>query len=88
MTSKSNIVLYPCPCCGYLTRDEEEPGTFLICPICRWEDDFIQYNNPDRSGGANRVSLNEARKNFKLFGAKEERFIDYVRDPLPEEIPK
>lgn len=79
---------YPCPCCGYLTFTEKPNNTYIICPVCRWEDDEVQTEDPDFRGGANRVSLNEAKNNFKLFGAKEERFIDYVRDPLPEEIPK
>ncbi|UCB44162.1 MAG: hypothetical protein JSV77_01420 [Dehalococcoidales bacterium] len=78
---------YPCPCCGYLTLAQEPPGTFLLCRVCRWEDDPIQVKDPDYTGGANRPSLNQARENFLKFGAKEERFIDKVRAPLPSEIP-
>lgn len=33
-----------------------------ICPFCGWENDPIQLSNPDRKGGANRESLNEAKK--------------------------
>jgi hypothetical protein len=78
---------YPCPCCGFLTRSELDYGTFEICPICRWEDDDVQFNNPNFRGGANRESLNEARENYKRIGAKSERFIKQVRGPLPDEIP-
>ncbi|PWU04502.1 MAG: hypothetical protein C5B43_04470 [Verrucomicrobia bacterium] len=36
---------YKCPCCGYMTFAEPPPGTFEICPV--WEDDNIQYDDPD-----------------------------------------
>lgn len=79
---------YACPCCGYMTLDERPPGTFDICSVCFWEDDRQQFEDPDLAGGANRVSLREARENFKRFGAREERFRHEVRSPLPHEIPK
>ena len=83
---------YKCKCCGYYTLEDEpldpnlHPGTFEICPVCFWEDDAIQYKNPDYAGGANNVSLNEAKKNFKLFGAVEKEMIKYVRKPKADEI--
>jgi hypothetical protein len=72
---------YTCPCCGYKTLDEEPPGTYDICPICFWEDDNVQFDDPDFSGGANRVSLREAQENFREFGAVEKRLLRYVRRP-------
>ncbi|HEP9402485.1 hydrolase, partial [Pseudomonas aeruginosa] len=42
---------YPCPCCGYLTFDEEPCGTYEICPVCYWEDDIAQNKDPDYDGG-------------------------------------
>ncbi|SFS45580.1 CPCC family cysteine-rich protein [Marininema halotolerans] len=78
---------YPCPCCGYLTRNEEQHGTFGICPVCYWEDDDLQYNNPDFQGGANIESLNEARVNFKKCGACGPKYVNDVRKPLIDEIP-
>ena len=54
--------LYSCPCCGEYTLHESPPGTFEICSICGWEDDDVQYMDPDYSGGANEVSLNEAKR--------------------------
>ena len=76
---------YRCPCCGYLTL-EDEPGHFDICPVCFWEDDNIQSFEPDYEGGANRISLNQARENYKKFGAKERISLDNVRPPFPEEM--
>lgn len=78
---------YPCPCCRYLTFDTPERGSYDICPICFWEDDQMQFDHPDARGGANRVSLSEARENFVQFQASERRFIKKVRSPLPEEFP-
>ncbi len=67
---------------------KKESGTFDICPVCYWEDDKVQNEDPNYEGGANEVSLNQAKKNYKKYGAIQERFIRYVRRPLPEEIPK
>lgn len=79
--------MFPCPCCGFLTFYEEPSGTFEICPVCYWEDDNMQLENPDYSGGANSLSLNQCRENFSKFGAVEKRLLRFVRPPLPEEIP-
>jgi len=73
---------YPCPCCGYLTVSENTHGTFEICPVCNWEDDNVQFDHPDYQGGANEESLNEARQNYKKFGAALKRFVKAVRAPL------
>jgi Cysteine-rich CPCC len=78
---------YPCPCCGNLTLDEEPPGTFLICPVCYWEDDNVQYREPRRGGGANDVSLEQAQENYRRVGASEARFLGKVRPPRPDEVP-
>jgi hypothetical protein len=80
--------IYPCPCCGFLTLDEPPPGTFAICPVCFWEDDNIQGADPEYAGGANVVSLREARENFRTLGACEARFRNNVREPTPEEVPR
>lgn len=72
---------YTCPCCGYKTLDEEPPDTYNICPICFWEDDGVQFKDPDFAGGANKVSLREGQKNFLIFGACEKEMVSYVRKP-------
>ncbi len=78
---------YPCPCCDYRTLNEEPPGTYLICPVCYWEDDEVQFYNIDYVGGANAVSLSQARKNFSEFGAVTLEAKRYVRQPSPLEKP-
>jgi hypothetical protein len=78
---------YVCPCCGYLTADEPPPGTFNICAICGWEDDNVQFHDPDFEGGANIVSLNQARRNYLDIGASDLKRRPHLRPPRPEERP-
>lgn len=78
---------YACPCCGYRTLHEPPPGTFDICPVCLWEDDNVQHDDPDFRGGANDVSLNEARANFRRMRVSDAQFADRDRAPLPDEEP-
>ncbi|MCQ2546441.1 MAG: hypothetical protein MJ161_02685 [Clostridia bacterium] len=51
-----------CPVCGrhYFSKS----NSFEICPVCGWEDDRVQKEDPDYSGGANEMSLNEARQKY------------------------
>lgn len=75
--------LYTCPCCGYKTLKDGNPGSFEICSICYWENDNVQFDEPFYEGGANRVSLYEAQRNFIEFGACDKDSIDSVRKPTP-----
>lgn len=70
-----------CPCCGYDTFDPSERFEYSICPICYWEDDKIQFDDPELSGGANSVSLIQAQLNFEEFGACEKDMIKNTRKP-------
>jgi hypothetical protein len=74
---------FPCPCCGFLTLDS--PGTFDICPICNWEDDNVQFHEAAYRGGANLVSLNEARANFETLRVSDPDARERVRNPAEEE---
>lgn len=76
---------FPCPCCGHRTLDEPPPGSFECCPVCGWEDDNVQYDDPDYAGGANSVSLNTARANYRAFGAISREAMQGARPPTPEE---
>ncbi|QKE06245.1 CPCC family cysteine-rich protein [Bacillus cereus] len=77
---------YTCPCCGYKTLEEEPPGTYEICNICFWEDDSVQFKEPDYEVGANEVSLRQAQENFIVFGACEKRCIELVRKPTSKDV--
>ena len=49
-----------CPCCGQYYFQEK--SAFEICPVCGWEDDPLQRREEDFAGGANKISLREARE--------------------------
>jgi len=85
MFKRSPIEKYTCPCCGYMTLAEKTRGSYEICEICFWEDDPVQFEDPDSEGGANEVSLKRAQKNFQLFGAAERRNIKNVKKPNRED---
>ncbi|HZS13449.1 MAG TPA: CPCC family cysteine-rich protein [Candidatus Dormibacteraeota bacterium] len=69
---------FPCPVCGYLVFDGP-PGTFAICPVCRWEDDDTQLRWPALAGGANSTSLIEAQREFGRTAV--DGNLHYVLDP-------
>lgn len=75
---------HPCPCCGHLTLDEPV-GSWLICPVCGWEDDLTQLRWPDEAGGANKVSLREAQENYRAFGFSKLARRERVREPASGE---
>ncbi|MDE5546198.1 MAG: hypothetical protein K2I88_01915 [Anaeroplasmataceae bacterium] len=77
---------YKCPCCGFYTFATKPKGGYFICPVCFWEDDPFQSQDPDLEGFANSVSLNQARINYKKFGACEKDMIKYVRPPKGDEL--
>lgn len=78
--------MYPCPCCGFLTVGQ--PGAHDICDVCFWQDDPVQSSDPRFAGGANDLSLVEARANFARIGAGDPANLGSVRPPRPEEIPR
>ena len=76
-----------CPCCEYYTvEDDGSEPLIYICPVCFWQYDWIAQKYPDKIIGPNRVSLIDARVNFKKIGASEESMMKYTRKPLLEEM--
>ena len=51
-----------CPVCG--KYEFEGFGSFDVCEVCGWEDDPVQERYPDEEGGANAMSLNQAREAY------------------------
>ena len=41
---------FACPCCGYKTFAEQPNGHYDICEVCFWEDDPIQFDDPNYEG--------------------------------------
>ena len=52
-----------CPVCGQYEFEEEDD--FDGCPTCNWQNDGLQNDEPDYWGGANEMSLNDAREMYK-----------------------
>jgi hypothetical protein len=78
---------YPCNCCGFLTLTDPAIGSYEICPVCRWEDDPVQNEDPLFPGGANSVSLACARENYIRLGACEPGSSGKARPPNIGEVP-
>ena len=88
MTHPADEGPYACPCCAFVTLPMR--GGYDICPVCFWEDDGQDEHDAGRvRGGPNgALSLAQARRNYAVFGATEQRLLPHVRSPLPEERPK
>ncbi len=52
-----------CPVCGEFEFSETD--SYETCEVCGWEDDALQEKNPDYKGGANLMSLNEAKTAYQ-----------------------
>ena len=65
--------MYFCPCCGYRTFDESTPGSYLVCPICFWED----------TGEID--ELRQAQLNFLNYGACDRKWLEQVHEPREQE---
>ncbi|MCL4271554.1 MAG: hypothetical protein KJZ72_18495 [Anaerolineales bacterium] len=51
----NSVPIFSCPSCGFVVFNEPA-GSYDICPICNWEDDHVQLDNPVLRGGANGTS--------------------------------
>lgn len=76
---------YRCPCCRYNTLYGR--GHYEICEVCFWEDDGQDDHDVDeiRGGPNGELGLSQARRNFALYKASDERFVSNVRPPLEDE---
>ena len=74
-----------CPCCGYLTIPNGGNALAYICPVCFWEIDFFIQSDNEPSDQNHGLTLVQARKNYKQYGAVLPRLVRYVRAALPEE---
>lgn len=79
---------FPCPCCGYRTFSvPREDAIAYICPVCFWENDVFDPGEDQPSDENRGMTLRQGREAFRRLGAVSEEFLQYVREPLPEEIP-
>ena len=79
-----------CLCCGYKTLpDKIEKCIAFICPVCFWENDVFMkdmHDTKEQSDSNRCMTLEQARLNFKIFGACDKEFINKVREPNTDEI--
>ena len=77
-----------CPCCGCFTIDSDDEIVVEICEVCLWQYDEVAHRNPEKAIGANKISLNDARNNYKQFGVSKEEYIgkNINRKPSNDEI--
>lgn len=54
-----------CPVCGQYEFERE--NDYDCCPNCWWENDRLQLKKTDKKG-ANTVTLNQAKENYKVTG--------------------
>ena len=85
LAPRGDGVRYRCPGCRFRTL--EERGGYDVCHVCYWEDDGQDDADADtvRGGPNGRLSLTQARENYRSFGACREDFIGNVRPPRPDE---
>ena len=77
---------FRCPCCRYKTLHGR--AGYEICKVCFWEDDGQDDHDADevRGGPNGLLSLTQARLNFGLYGASDQKFSSKVRPALPDEL--
>lgn len=77
---------FQCACCenftikGYTINYYNNP-----CPVCYWQNNIEQNNNPMLVSKENDISLVEAQKNYKLIGAINEDSLSKTRAVLETE---
>ena len=58
---------FACPVCSETEMDD---GDYVICGVCGWENDPVQLADAGYAGGANVMSLNEARAQWRATGKR------------------
>lgn len=68
-----------CACCGEKTLPAN--SAFEICPVCGWQDDDVQNDDPDLDGGSNEMSLRQARETYaknKVYSIKHTKGFETI----------
>jgi len=63
--------LIKCPICERF--DFEKVANYEICGVCQWENDPLQFDDHDDDMGANRMSVNQARAEWRLLNTHDEK---------------
>ncbi len=76
---------FQCACCEWFTLHDQEIKQKQICKVCFWEDNQEQLVNPDLVGKANRLSLNQSKRNYQELGVSDLKYQKYARLPNEDE---
>jgi hypothetical protein len=80
-------IQYTCLGCGFRVFSEP-PGTFEICPVCGWEDDNVQADDPSYQGGANGICLTDHQQSvLQRFPITIQEHAGFQRDPNWRPVP-
>ena len=60
-----------CPVCTHYSFYKDNDAE--ICPVCGWENDRVQNEDHNFAGGANALSVNEARIEYYLLTDRHRR---------------
>jgi hypothetical protein len=82
-----SIDRFPCSCCGLWTLSDPSTASYEICPVCYWESDPVQNEDATYAGGANSISLHQARRSFVESGACSREYLEAVRPPVVGDFP-
>ena len=80
-------IKYKCPCCGCYTFPV--PASVAVaygCPVCYWENDVFINSDDEPSDENHGMTLNQARENYRSFGACDKSMLVYVRRPKADEL--
>ncbi|NMD37783.1 MAG: glycosyltransferase [Christensenellaceae bacterium] len=61
---------FECPVC----KQKTIRMIFDICDVCGWQYDLAYHDIPDRIG-ANKISLNQAKENYKKYGYFDPKYL-------------
>lgn len=80
MTSKEYYSTHKCPVCGKFEFPTH--GSYDVCPVCGWEDDYAQETEEKDEGGANWEGLKAYRALYKagLQNASDEKKLEFMRE--------
>lgn len=72
-----------CACCGCLNNSDD---VWHVCPVCFWGECSSERFSDEPSDDNLTLTPEQARENYKEFGAFDRSALPYVRRPLPFEI--
>lgn len=77
----------PCLCCEFITIPNNGDALTYICPVCFWEIDLFIQSDDEASDQNHGLTLLDARKNYKRFGAVLLSLKEHCRQPREYEYP-